>query len=142
MNEDGKIPPLMAPAAPQAAEWFDALEAAWTGCLAESRYEDLRTRHLATLPPLALAAAQGEPKFGWISVKQSDPKSYGRVLVLTTDVDGDPMPVIARWNGPTLGFLGLGGKKVKPATHWAPIPAADQMAQPTPPAAPEGERTC
>lgn len=57
----------------------------------------------------------------WRAVSDGLPKYGLRVMVLTTDAGGDPWHDIAHFNG-RLGFLGLGGKKVAPVTHWMPLP--------------------
>lgn len=63
----------------------------------------------------------------WISMNSVRRPAYGeRVIVLTTDADGDPHQVFANWNGEKPGFLGTGGHRVKPVTHWMepePLPA-------------------
>mgnify|MGYP000715804939 CR=1 FL=1 len=59
---------------------------------------------------------------GWISVDDERKPRYGQhVAVLTTNVDDDPVAIMANYNGKKL-FLSIGGKKVKPATHWIKLP--------------------
>jgi hypothetical protein len=51
---------------------------------------------------------------GWQQATHANAPKYGeRVIVLTTDADGDPTPEFAHYNG-RLGYLGVGGKRIKP----------------------------
>ena len=72
---------------------------------------------------------QGEP-VGWQQATHANAPKYGeRVIVLTTDADGDPIPEFAHYNG-ELGFLGIGGKRIKPVSYWMPSPTAPKGEQP------------
>lgn len=55
------------------------------------------------------------------------PKYGTRVLVLTTDADGDPVHELAHYNGEKLGYLGIVGKRIKPVTCWWPLPAVPEF---------------
>lgn len=67
---------------------------------------------------------------GWQQATHANAPKYGeRVIVLTTDADGDPIPEFAHYNG-ELGFLGIGGKRIKPVSYWMPSPAAPKGDKP------------
>ena len=67
---------------------------------------------------------------GWQQVTHANAPKYGeRVIALTTDADGDPIPEFAHYNG-ELGFLGIGGKRIKPVSYWMPSPTAPKGEQP------------
>ena len=59
---------------------------------------------------------------GWISVDERLPELYKRVMVLTTDCEDDPCAALAHYNGPEK-FLGVGGHRLNPVTHWQEIEA-------------------
>ena len=67
---------------------------------------------------------------GWQQATHANAPKYGElVIVLTTDADGDPIPEFAHYNG-ELGFLGIGGKRIKPVSYWMPSPTAPKGEQP------------
>lgn len=59
---------------------------------------------------------------GWVSVDERSPKLYERVMVITTDCDDEPYATPAHYNGPGK-FLGAGGVRLEPVTHWQQIDA-------------------
>lgn len=103
--------------------WFQAMTAP-----EEYLQDALRKLHAAVERDEAIKN-QGEP-VGWQQVTHANAPKYGeRVIVLTTDADGDPIPEFAHYNG-ELGFLGIGGKRIKPVSYWMPSPAAPKGEQP------------
>lgn len=83
----------------------------------EAEWRAWRARAQCAAPAAPLTVPQG-----WIPVNDPRKPEFGeRVLVLTTNCDDDPHPVTANYNGKSL-YLGVGGKEVKPVTHWMRIP--------------------
>lgn len=66
------------------------------------------------------------PQSEWISVDEP-PEIYQRVLILTTNSDGDPWVMIAHYNGLKSGYLLTGGHKDKDVIGWMPLPASSKQ---------------
>lgn len=58
----------------------------------------------------------------WICANSVNPRAYEKVLIQTTDADGDPVINLAIWNGIKGGYISFGGYKDKDVTHWARLP--------------------
>lgn len=93
---------------------------------------DTISAHETYLETVALCPCTSAPTIpeGWQQATHANAPKYGeRVIVLTTDADGDPIPEFAHYNG-ELGFLGIGGKRIKPVSYWMPSPAAPKGDKP------------
>ena len=54
------------------------------------------------------------------------PKRGQHVLCMTDDADGDPSWVMATYNDEKIGYLGIGGRRVKPVFGWAELPPLER----------------
>ena len=60
--------------------------------------------------------------FKWNCSNADNPEMYEKVLIQTTNTDGDPVHSLAIWNGIRSGYIGFGGVRYRDVTHWARLP--------------------
>jgi len=60
--------------------------------------------------------------FKWNCANADNPEMYEKVLIQTTNAEGDPVHSLAIWNGIRGGYIGFGGVRYRDVTHWARLP--------------------